>query len=351
MVQKLSSYIIELKRAGYSSQAISAHLMRAGYSQAEISSAFLENKEHLPKLYLFFVFLLSIFVFGLAIYFIFFYSSIELTVNAKLLSSYTVLPGDTIVFERSIVSSAKKVPVSILYELVSSSGQIVFQKTEKLLISGTSKTQSKISVPLLLDSGRYGVKLTVTFADGSAKSEFFVDVLASQKETTSATDLSNKIQNPVDAVQINCKEPCVDANPCIKGECVSGFCKFEPIIPCCGNSKCEAGEDSSCGVDCETNRASKDSVISSAQSVAKSDISKAVLLCNSLIEDVFVDNCILTILANSNTAAICNSIRSINSRDDCYMRFALKNDFFGCDRITDRYMANSCVYLSQAQNS
>jgi len=208
-------------------------------------------------------------------------------------------------------------------------------------------------VPLLLDSGRYALRLSLTFAGGSAKSEFFVDVLPSEKQASKIPkETINETLKASDVVQIDCKEPCVDVNPCIKGACVSGFCKFEPISPCCGNSKCEAGEDSfGCSYDCAPNRAPKEGVISSAQSIVKSDVSKAILLCNSLIEDAFVDDCILIISKDSNTAAICNSIRNSNSRDDCYMRFALKNDFFGCDRISDRYMANSCVYLSQAQNN
>jgi len=349
MVQKLSDYVLQLQRQGYSDGVIRSQLARSGYSSAAINSAFSGNVFSKNKgLFLFFTSLLMIFVLLLVVYFAFFYSVLEVSLQSRILSSPNLLHDDVLIIEKVITASEDKTSVSVLYELVSSSGQVVFKKSEKLLISGASKSQSRIILPKDVSVGLYNLRLTVYYLGGSVSENVPFNVVSGTPQDISLVetqDVSTIIAN----TSVDCKEPCFSVDPCVRSSCISGFCKFDAISPCCGNDKCELGESAVCGADCAVERPPAEGVFTSAQSIAKSDPSKALLLCNSLIEDSPVDECIVLISKDANSISLCSSVRSDKARDDCYMRFALINNFSGCDKISDRYMANSCVYLSQAQ--
>lgn len=343
---RLSDYVVQLQRSGYSNQMIRAHLARSGYSAEQISSAFSgsESKfQFFTRPVLFAILAVSI-ILSVLIYFVVFYSSLDVSLAVGAPSSSTVLQGGVLVFDKTISSSEQKVSVNVLYELVSASGSTVI-KSEKLLISGASKSQSRITIPTNTVPGTYTLKVTINFAGKSKSQGFNFAVVASEKPV-----VSNKTENITVPAPQGCTTECYSPDPCVSGSCVGSSCVFTPKSPCCGNGKCESSEDSgSCSVDCAVVRQPREGVIASAESVVEKDSSKALLLCNSLIEDSPVDDCILSIASKSKSSVLCSSIRSVDKKDACFMGFAIEGDYSVCDKISDRYMSNSCAYLASAK--
>src|SRR3989344_2470836 len=100
MVQKLSDYVLQLQRQGYSDGVIRSQLARSGYSSAAINSAFSGNVFSKNKgLFLFFTSLLMIFVLLLVVYFAFFYSVLEVSLQSRILSSPNLLHDDVLIIE------------------------------------------------------------------------------------------------------------------------------------------------------------------------------------------------------------------------------------------------------------
>lgn len=347
---RLSSYVEQLQKQGYSIQVIRSHLARSGYSAEQISAAFSHSdslSHHLTKNVLFGI-LASTIILSFVIYFIVFYSALEVFLEIKQPSSSSVAPGETLIFEKVISASEKKAAVNVFYEAVSSSGEVLVKKTEKLLISDVSKSQSRINIPATAVPGTYTLKVTITFGSKSQTKSFLFTIAAPEKTAVIEKTVESSEQQ---STQVSCPSDCNSPDTCVTGKCVNGACVFEQKIPCCGNGKCESSEEpSNCATDCAVQRQPREGVIASAESIVQNDASQALLLCNSLIEDSPVDECISSISQKADNSVLCSSMRSVDRKDACFMSFALGGDFSVCDKIADRYMSNSCNYLESAKS-
>lgn len=349
MVQSLSDYISQLQRSGYSSQMIRAHLSRSGYSAEQIARAispvgsrlnFVSSKKFIIPFVL--VVLLSVLFF-----FVFFRAS-SVSLELRIPSVLSFHAGDIVSFEKIIYSLQEKTSVGVLYEVVSQSGGVVVSRREKLVISGQSRSQSRISLPAILSGGSYVMKVSLSFDGLSLSKSFSFEVVAVTVPATVQNTTVSSVITHVPVVEVSCPVACVSDAPCVSGACVNGLCQFEKLGNCCGNGKCEFSEDEfNCVLDCAVKRELRENVLSTAKSVVKSDASKAVILCNSLVEDLYVDECVNILSRESNNSVLCNSVRGVDSRDSCFMNFALAGDFSVCDKISDRNMAVSCNYLSE----
>ncbi|MBI4141733.1 hypothetical protein HY484_02300 [Candidatus Woesearchaeota archaeon] len=344
MVYKLSQYVGQLRQQAHSRSFVKAHLLRQGYSPIIVSEVLKPSfpTVHPVKTNYFFVFLVTFFLVALIGLFLWwFFQPVEVSLKLNPVVS-SVSSGNFVVFDKILSSSIDKVSVDVLYELLFDKKRVI-ERREKLLISGSQKIPSKFVVPAGIKSGDYLLKVTVFFNGNFVSDEFSVSVNEVAIPIVSVKNVSAETFN-------ECVPKCVAVSQCTSAECVEGSCVSLPIIPCCGNGKCESDETvDSCLIDCSEPPSSKESVVDSALFVVKRDVSQAVLLCNSLIEDDAVDSCIETISEDSISSVVCDALRSRSSKDSCYMSFALDGDFSVCDKITDRYQSNSCWYLAQAK--
>lgn len=341
----LSEYVHRLRQQGYSRASIHAHLSRSGYSPFVINEVVnpylprVETQTVMQRWVFIVIFVVLLLLVGAFVWWMFQPLKVSLELRPSVSS---VFPGNSIVFEK-LLSSSNKASVDIVHELVSGSKKVV-ERREKLLISGLQQISSKFFVPESVKPGDYVLRVTVFF-DGSSVSKQFSVVV----KEPSVQDGSSLV-NVTEEVGEDCATPCIAIGPCLESSCVSGACVSSPVIPCCGNGRCESDETvDSCANDCSALFSSKESVVESAVSVIKKDVSQAVLLCNSLIEDSAVDSCIETISKDAQLSSVCDAVRSHSSRDGCYMSFALEGDFSVCEKIADRYRSNSCWYLAQAK--
>ena len=49
----------------------------------------------------------------------------------------------------------------------------------------------------------------------------------------------------------------------------------------------------------------------------------------------------------TNDSSYCADIISESKKDNCYVNFALDGDYSVCDKISNKYMKESCIALSQ----
>jgi len=349
----LSDYVRRLQQNGHSRRMIVSHLSRAGawYGTSANNHSFgsltpvvgmeVRKKYLLAGSIIFFVILMGV------LSWFFFAKQVEVTLMLQPMTT-TLLAGQTVVFEKVVTASRQKTPVEVTYEIVAGANKIV-EKQEKLLISGMSKSQSRILLPNDVQSGDYVVKVAAVFDGREVHDQFKITVNAAEELLPSVKQQSSVPETTAELAPV-CAQPCTVVGPCLSAKCVRGACVSEPITSCCGNGKCESVETpTSCATDCGELAASKETVVETAKSVVKRDVGQAVLLCNSLIEDEAVDSCIEQVSRETTTSGVCDGMRSPERRDSCYMQFALNGDFSGCDKIVDRYQSNSCSYLEQAK--
>ncbi|MBI4141234.1 hypothetical protein HY485_05350 [Candidatus Woesearchaeota archaeon] len=345
MVHALFDYVHKLREHGHSRSFIRAHLSRSGYSPLvvnEVLNPSFPAVQHVRMNY-FFVALIVLLVFVVGSLFVWwFFQPARVSIELYALTT-AVFPGEQVIFDKVLSSSVEKLPVDVVFELLSDKKAVV-ERREKLLISGLQRIPSKFFVPNNVKSGEYVLKVSVLFDGKSVSNQFSVTVKESLRPV--AQILGNVSQENTK----ECAKPCIAVVPCTASECVDGGCVSNPIIPCCGNGRCESDEsESSCTTDCGVVHSSRESVVESASVLVKKDVAQSILLCNSLIEDDAVDSCLETISKEALSSVVCDSVRSAGRRDSCFMSFALNGDFSVCDKIVDRYQSNSCWYLAQAK--
>lgn len=351
MVQRVSDYVAQLQRGGYSNQVIRSQLVRAGYSSEQIAAAFAGVSRHSFKSYVLFGVLFGVIVLSVVLFFVLFNFGVDVSVDVSAPAVVVFKPGEFVSFEKVIFSSSKT-KVSVSYVVLSDSGVRVSEKSEILLISGVSKTKSRVPVPS--NPGKYVLQVSVSSDGIVGKSDSFSFIVAGAGVVRVDNDSSGiSVESPkiVDSgvVDGGCAQPCVSSDPCLRGVCDGGVCKFDVLSSCCGNGVCESGEnDVSCSSDCAGQKSPKESVFALAQSQVIKDVDGALLLCKSLIDEFSVDDCVGLISQRSKNSGLCGSIVGVESRDACFMSFALDGDFSVCDKISDRYMLNSCNYLVKA---
>jgi len=124
---------------------------------------------------------------------------------------------------------------------------------------------------------------------------------------------------PCKSCNLGCKNDCNDFNFCTKDFCSGGKCINKPIIPCCGNSKCEEGENyTTCLADCDRPVEKPVELMEKRDIRTKikelNDPRKVGNFCVSINEDEKKDYCFSTSAKWLNNKVFCNYIKDIRKK-------------------------------------
>jgi len=350
MVQEsLVEYCRQLLSQGYDVDVIRTTLINAGYSKFDANDALRSAGASVPS-----SFHLSgktlLFIFGgliglaLIVWLVLLFTGPEpapLSVSSSLIVS-TVGPGEEVVVNVDVSNPDNRKVSAALEVQVSGPSGLIDIKSEALSLDSSRRVPVRVSIPGDAQSGLYSVEAVLTYGSLSVRSSSSFEVAQKSVETPVGT-----VDVPVESaesVSLACPASCDDLQFCTKDVCIGGQCVHEPIVPCCGNGVCEAGEEGSCLVDCAP-QTNPQSVIDSAIAMASSNSQGAVQKCLSLGQQFYVDSCLSDVASTANDKFVCNQILSKESRDSCLISFAHKGDFSVCAEIQDVYLRTSCDSL------
>lgn len=333
MVDKgLEAYIKRLKDAGYSEEVIRSELLRSGYSETEIA-AVLAKPFPIVIIALVagvIVFLATGFLFIKA----FLTKPIFLSIEASTAKIGIEKGANLVAFITLNASQKRTLEAKLSYRIVDAEGKKISEKSESARFVWRTTLRQQFPTTNLTP-GNYVFEVLARYDGKSVSSKF------------GFTIIERKIPLAQPGIELECPGGCDDANPCTADECLEGKCIHNVITPCCGNLKCETGEQLSCPNDCEIGRVEP----SPAQDIAKlaSDIAKdqperAVRLCTTLPVDA-ADKCFNEIALKIGNPRVCESIFDSSLRDSCFIDFSLKDDFTVCPKIENYYLQQSCYSL------
>ncbi len=347
-----TAYAQQLLRQGYSAQVIRAQLLRAGYGPYDADQAIRLALRASPQAGIPWAWI-GAGIGGLAlITFIILLllpteASLQMAVQAP---QATIPPGGSAQATITLESDGRPA-VTLTYALLSSGGTLLWSEREDVSVDRSASLRKTIPIPSNAPPGRYSIR--VTAMHGGPPVSKTAPLVIERAGTAPAGPLRNEtlpgpITPPAPAAS-SCPAKCDDFYACTSDACVDGRCAYTPIVPCCGNYACEAGETSiTCQEDCRPQAASgttattDDALIAAARSHEE-----AVQLCRAIPIQERQDECFDAIAAAASRSELCNAIQDRLKRDSCYMEFAIKDDFTVCDKIEDRYLASSCIFLSK----
>lgn len=351
MVQEsLVEYCRQLLAQGYDVQTIQTTLVNAGYSKFDANDALRAAGASVPSGFsisgrmLLFVFG-GLFVLALLIWLVLLFTGPEpapLGVSTSLLSSQ-VSPGYEVVINVDISNpDDRKVGASLEVEVSGPSG-VIDVRSESLELVSSRRVPVRILIPEGSPVGQYVVDAVLSYGPLTVRSSSSFEVRSETVQSPVGV-VDVPVKHAVD-VSLACPASCDDLQFCTRDSCVNGQCVNEPIVPCCGNGVCEAGETaSSCAVDCAP-QVNPQEVIGEAVGLAVANQQGAVQKCMSLGMQFYVDSCLNDVASASNSKAVCEQISSSESRDACLISFAYKGDFSVCAQIQDVYLRTSCDSL------
>ena len=237
MAERLLDYVGRLKKNGFSSSSIRAHLARAGFDEKEIarvvgggSNNDVKSSKHMSYLLGGGCVALAIII---TIFLFFFLSGEEKKVSVKIIpkGEAVIFAGEYVVFEKQIFVSGKKVPVEVIIKLVDGA-KLIVEKKERLLVSEVSKSQSRLLVPVETIEGKYTLKVQGQSVDVKSFDEFEVIIGSKKVKQKEVAD-----QNSISSNDL-CEIDCSTAQACMNGFCREGVCAVEHVVPCCGNAVC-----------------------------------------------------------------------------------------------------------------
>ncbi len=343
----LKNYVKTTIKQGYAIGNIRKRLEQSGYSKQEINAVIKEVKGR--KIITAKTGLIAAIVIIVLILIVILTLKLLSPVPKDIYISTTplvssVTPGGKLTFVNTLTSSTSKtISVDLKHQMIyKKTGKAAGTKIEKISIGKKSSTQTQTTLPSDIPLGQYEMITTLTYTGGSKQSSFnFVVEERKGLQTPSFEEPS------ADVVSL-CPTGCDDYNACTIDRCVSGICENIPIIPCCGNGICEAGENAySCSLDCGIQTETTSSIINDAIKKARTDPSTATMLCNSLPSVNDADECFNILAEKTKKYEFCESIQEDQIQSDCLLNFALEGNYDVCDKINDPYYLQSCYSLER----
>ena len=430
--QSLISYIQQQLRNGYSISAIRQKLIEYGYPQQQIDEAIntvyqtpasVKHEIHIGKstIIALIVVFIGLGLIGTAIMLYFNQSAAPkqlLDVNIIPVKG-SVQPGETLNFnvELSNLGSGERFDVLLKYEVSHAiSDEILTVKEESIAIETRTSVTAEIPIPDSAEPGDYYVRTKAIYGDKTATAAVMFKIYKKTIKPTCYDNIKNQDEEEIDcggpckacascSDRIKnqneegidcggpcppcqkCPESCDDTDPCTKDSCSARTnyrCTYTPIVPCCGNYKCESGESpQNCPKDCkekpiepvdegELAGLTLWEKIDKIKEIAASDPEKASSYCHEIEEDLYKDQCFLNIaeatqsvssceliidertkdkcytsLAKTlNNYVICEQVIGESRRNSCYMAFVMDGDYTVCEKISNDYLRQSCDALS-----
>ena len=88
--------------------------------------------------------------------------------------------------------------------------------------------------------------------------------------------------------------------------------------------------------------------LDNAKKMAESDPDGAASYCGSQEDEKYKDSCYTVVSEASKSSKYCDTIISNTKRDSCYTTAALIGDYSVCEKITNKYLKQSCQSLAEA---
>lgn len=356
MVQQgLIEYIQRLLRQGYDKGTIRTTLLNAGYAPADIDVAMRaasgEVHRKIPTKLLVVIFVALLVLSGavLLVLKVMQPPRAEVTFSMSLFST-VVEPGGEVVLTVRVVNPSGSRVEGLIDFTVSGPGGRLESRTESFEVRDQTNLPLTFGVPEGAVEGQYTIEASLSYVGGTVRQSETFEVAERVEVAAPSEALEEAAEEEAREAQLTCPTGCDDLNFCTDDACVDGECVHTPIVPCCGNRKCEAGESESlCPVDCGERREGPEEVKAQAVELASSDVAGAIGVCDGLAQREFIDACLRDVSQAANVKEPCAMIVDADTRDGCYIPFAYTGDYAVCDEITNKYMKNSCLSLQRLQ--
>lgn len=346
--QSLVDYIRNLLAQGYDAGTIRTTLLNAGYSPYDVDLAMRVSGGSVPRrvpvkaLLLVFVGLVLLIGGVLLVLKLLQPAPAVLDLSLSLLSS-RVAPGGALIVNAEVSNPSGRRVGAVLDVVVEGPGGRIAAKSEDVSVEGRVNVPIAVQVPVSAQVGMYEVRAVLAFTGGSVRRSVDFEVAEGVPETQMPSEaVREEVFEQAKEAQAACPAGCDDLNFCTSDSCVQGECVHAPIVPCCGNGVCEAGEV--CPVDCAARPVDVDDVRERAKSLAVSNLDGAVSECNGLAQRAFIDACLGDVAEASGQKQPCYDIVAEDIRDACLMSFAY-DDASVCSDIVNPYMRQSCVLM------
>jgi hypothetical protein len=369
--QRLLDYIKKQLAAGYKPDAVRNYLVNYGYNAADIDEAM--RAAGAPgakpaagkKIPLVPIIGGMLAVLVIAVFFIIFLTgekeeavikeakalNVELTVT---MISSNIRQGDDARFSIILANKDGKTrDIGLIYQVVDKEGAAINQKEDFVSVTHLYFGEKNIEVADDAKPGKYSLAVTGHFDGEEVKKTFEFGVLA-------ASAIS-KIIGGAEAEETKCPASCDDDDPCTDDQCSAATnyqCAHFAVVPCCGNLRCESYENyDNCPTDCTPTRPAAAGEITlgeiteNAKNYAATSLEQADSYCKSLPEFSQRDSCFFIVANTAKQSSFCTPIFSELKRDNCYSDFALNGDFTVCDKMTNKYMKESCQDLEYVSDN
>ncbi|MBW2980825.1 SEC61-beta family protein [Candidatus Woesearchaeota archaeon] len=403
MAQDLASYIRQQLKAGYNVNSIRAALLKYGYQQpaidAAIRQAYAQPQAAKPAVHISpttIIALTAVFivvVLGGILAFNFMKGEpAELLGLETTITTTEAMQGDDLEFDVELLDlgAAGRQDVSLRYLIMDANENVVQHKEETAAIETGVPTKAKIRIPSSLAPANYQLKVLARYNGKLATAVETFSVAEAPTPPPTLPEEEEEIPREEEFVVPTEEERegdliCEDGDPCTTDFLALNECVSRPIIPCCGNGKCETGETyTTCSDDCPkpppppppapiTPTMTTWEKLSNIEQTAFTNPSKAGQQCADITDRVFrddcygrvaqastdeqycddimdqraEDNCIRSIAKELNDAGMCAKIIKDTIRDNCYMVFATAGRFELCDKLTQPFLKQNCYQLEK----
>jgi len=348
----LVEYIKRLFTQGYDIGTVRTTLLNAGYSPYEVDTAIRAagTGRHISTRTLIIVFVSLLALAGIVLITLKLMQPEPVVLSFSLsLFSSEVAPGQDVVANVDIFNPSGRETSGLIDLTITGPDISPIYKTESFSVITQTSVPSAIPLPFSTPPGAYTLTATFSYGDMYREDSLDFDVVEDAPAFALPADvLVDRAEEEARVLQLTCPGGCDDLNFCTSDSCIKGVCVNTPIVPCCGNANCEAGEtDDSCMLDCGERRVAPEDIIENAKAIAAADVSKAMSVCDTLAQRVYIDACLGGVAEVSESQEPCTKVIDDDARDSCYIPFAYKNDFSVCSKLTNPYMKNSCISLSE----
>ena len=356
--ESLTEYITRLLKAGYAPGVIRNTLINAGYSPQEINMAMEYTQSTATsrqKTVSITGKTLIIAISALILLILLVIGGIILLSPKPKIIELSVFPSKTQLHQGeklsflSKLSSAEEREASVVLTCVLTdkrNNQAIASKQEQLSIAMEKSITTEIMIPESAVPGEYSLKATISYEDKTEQKSFDINII----KKAEAGMVPQQGPEPEAAAIAECPATCDDYNKCTNDFCEKGICRHAPITPCCGNGVCESGENVlNCVDDCRERADTPEELTAKARVIVQTDPESAAAVCSSITRAPQADECFSQVALSSGKNLLCENVQDPESRDRCYVSFALEGDFSVCTRIKNSYMSKACYSLQKTE--
>lgn len=349
MVQEaLKKYISQREQQGYSRASIEQALLNAGYPPKDISEAFGEGRKIGTKMLL--IIFLILLGAALAIIFVLKITQqppAEITQRTELFSTEAE-PGGKLILTTILENPGGRQVSGLIDYIIQGPEGTLLSETDEFSMQERKSIPKEITIPDDALQGAYTLRTTIKYNDKTSEGTVnFKIAEETLKQKPAELEEKEEIQEIIEE-QASCPTNCDDYDFCTVDDCVDGKCVSEPIVPCCGNNKCEDGEsERNCALDCAERPPNPEQIKQEATEKAATSLSAAISTCQTLNQQAYIDSCLLEVSETTKSKETCELIAGDEIRDACYIPFAYDNDFSVCNKISNSITRNTCHTLNE----